>query len=58
MIETKRCYVKSGAERWDYDLNPPQCEVIDYWVMLGEQKIFNSGAVDLEKLWQFIMCKI
>ena len=41
MIETKRCYVKSGAERWDYDLNPPQCEVFDYWVMLGEQKIFN-----------------
>ena len=39
MIETKKYYVKDGEERWDYDFNPPICEVMDYWVKLGDEKI-------------------
>jgi hypothetical protein len=39
--EIKQFHVEDGAEIWHYDLNPPQYEVLDYWVMIGEEKIFN-----------------
>lgn len=39
--ETKKYHVETGNERWDYDCLPPRCEVIDYWVKLGKEKIIT-----------------
>jgi len=40
-LQTKKYHVESGEERWNYDSHIPLCEVIDYWVKLGDEKIIT-----------------